>query len=135
MSITSSHDLPSNRRFGTTMSIALCVLSIYGAIRRWGWIECGWILGVSATIGAITLFAPSALAPLNRGWSTLGKLIGRVVSPIVLGVIFFGILTPVSLVTRLLGRDELRLRHPKKNTYWITRDCSETLANSFKNQF
>ena len=63
-----------------------------------------------------------------------GLLIGMIVSPIVLGIIFFFIFTPIALVTRVFGRDELRLRMTNEGSYWIKRTVT-TRSESFKNQF
>ena len=60
---------------------------------------------------------------------------GKVVSPIVLGLIFFGMLTPVGIIGRLLGRDELRLKKAPVTSYWIDRDPPGPAPDSFKNQF
>jgi hypothetical protein len=65
----------------------------------------------------------------------LGELMGKVVSPLVLGVIFFVLLTPVGLIGRLLGRDELRLKRTNSESYWIDRVPPGPAGDSFKNQF
>ena len=65
----------------------------------------------------------------------LGLALGKVVSPIVLGIIFFGLITPIALIARLMGRDELKLRRPKKSTYWSEPISSSSDVDSFKNQF
>ena len=65
----------------------------------------------------------------------LGLALGKIVSPIVLGIIFFGLITPIALIARLLGRDELKLKRPKKSTYWSKPISSNSDADSFKNQF
>ena len=83
----------------------------------------------------LTLLAPQWLRPFNRAWFLLGELLGKIVSPIVLGVIFFLLITPVALVGRLLGRDELRLKRKPVNSYWVDRTPPGPEADSFKNQF
>ena len=66
----------------------------------------------------------------------MGYLIGMIVSPIVLGIIFFGIFAPISLITYLFGRDELHLQKNKKKTYWVKRKIlNQSFKNSLKNQF
>ena len=65
----------------------------------------------------------------------LGLALGRVVSPIVLGIIFFGLITPIALIAKLMGRDELKLKRPKKSSYWSEPISSNSDADSFKNQF
>jgi polyferredoxin len=82
----------------------------------------------------VTLVKADLLLPLNKLWMRFGLLLGMIVSPIVLGVIFFGLFTPITFLMRLSGRDELRLKFKQKNTHWITRD-DMIQADSFKNQF
>ncbi len=127
--------LPSDRRFGSTFTAALAFLAVYGIIRhrnRTAYVTC---FVASIVFGLLTLAVPRALAPLNKAWFYLGKGLGKIVSPIVLGIIFFGILTPISVVTRLFGRDELRLKRRAVNSYWIDRAPPGPTAQSFGNQF
>jgi len=75
------------------------------------------------------------LTPLNKAWFLLGHALGKVVNPIILGIIFFGLLTPIALIARLFGRDELKLRRSDSKTYWIKPTDTNTDSESFKNQF
>ena len=79
--------------------------------------------------------APGILLPLNKAWYRLGLLMGKVVSPIVLGILFFIVITPVAIVTRLFGRDVLLLRKRDVNSYWIERNPPGPQPESFKEQF
>jgi hypothetical protein len=84
----------------------------------------------------MTLVMPRLLAPLNKAWFQIGELMGKLVSPIVLGVIFFLIITPVGLLGRLFGRDELRLKRRRQAaSYWVERQPPGPTGDSFKNQF
>src|SRR5436305_1539758 len=74
-------------------------------------------------------------SPLNKAWFHLGEWLENSVSPIVLGLIFFGLLTPISILTRLFGRDELRLKRRAVNSYWVDRTPPRPTAQSFRNQF
>ena len=75
-----------------------------------------------------------ALLPLNKLWMYFGILLGMIVSPIVLGIVFFGLFTPIAMFMRLSGRDELRLKLTQKASHWISR--SEPIkSESFKHQF
>ena len=65
----------------------------------------------------------------------LGLALGKVVSPIVLGIIFFGLLTPISLIAKLMGRDELKLKRSNTTSYWVEPIGANSDAESFKNQF
>ena len=135
MSNTTELRLPSDRKFGIAFTIFLSVVAVYAVLRNWGWLSCVAALIGSAIIGAITLTAPTKLAPLNRGWFYVGQTMGKIVSPVVLGLIFFGFLTPIALIGRLFGRDELKLKSRGATSYWIRRDPSESMAESFRNQF
>lgn len=88
----------------------------------------------SAIFFLVTLVKADLLLPLNKLWMRFGILLGKIVSPIVLGVIFFGIFTPIAFLMRLRGRDQLRLKFKSKNTHWVLRN-EEITVTSFKNQF
>ena len=84
----------------------------------------------------MTLATPTLLAPLNRAWMKLGELLGRIVSPLVLGLIFFAMFTPISWGMRLAGRDALRRRfEPHLKTYWQERDPPGPDPRDLPNQF
>ena len=70
--------------------------------------------------------------PLNKLWFSFGLLLGRFISPIIMGVIFFGLVTPIGLLLRIFRKDILKLKLNNKNTYW---DKKNNLKNNFKNQF
>ncbi len=95
-----------------------------------------WAIGASLAFGGIALMAPEILAPLNRIWTKIGQLLHRFVSPITLGVLFFGIVTPTALFLRILSKDPLRLKFDKNAaTYWIERNPPGPKADTFKQQF
>lgn len=83
----------------------------------------------------ILIFSPNWYLKPYYLWIKLGALMGRVVSPLVLGVIFFAMIAPLALVTRLCGRDELRLKRLKVHSYWIDRIPHGPSNDSFNNQF
>ena len=118
---------PSDRKFGWTFS---AVFLLIGAFFH------PWLLALAALTGAVTLTRAHWLAPLNRAWMKLGELLGRVVSPIVLGVIFFAVFTPVGIVMRLAGRDAMKRRwEPAAKSYWVKRDPPGPPEDSFENMF
>lgn len=126
--------LPSNQKFGWFFAAVFALGGAYGIWKNYPqWAISLFVL--AAVFAAVTLIAPKALAPLNRLWFGLGLLLGRIVSPIVLGLIFFMLITPVALVTRIFGRDELRLKKRQIASYWINREPSGPAPESFKNQF
>jgi Saxitoxin biosynthesis operon protein SxtJ len=136
MSIFSpSPKLPSERRFGLTFTIALAGLAVFGIIRHRSPTVYMVCAAASIVFALFTLIAPQKLAPLNKLWFRFGELLGKIVSPVVLGVIFFGILAPLSAGLRLFGRDELLLKRRAGKSYWIDRTPTPEIADSFKNQF
>jgi hypothetical protein len=135
MSVASPQKLPSERRFGLMLTAVFAILAIGGIIRHRNWIAYDSCFAASAVFGLLTLMNSRVLGPLNRAWFYLGKGLGKIVNPIVMGIIFFGILAPVSIVTRLFGRDELRLKRRSTNSYWVDRTSPIEAAQSFTNQF
>lgn len=125
--------LPSNRSFGFVfcgffaLVAALPLLS--GAPFR------GWAAIIAAAFGAAALFSPSVLAPLNRLWMRFGALLHRIVSPIVLAVLFFVVITPFGAVMRILGKDPLKLQLEPLQTYWVDREPPGPKPESLNNQF
>ncbi len=82
------------------------------------------------------LFRPALLAPLNRIWARLGLLLGKIVSPIVLGGLFFLVIAPAAMILRWMGKDLLNLRRePKAATYWLVRDPPGPAPESINDQF
>jgi len=127
-------ELPSNKKFGIFFCFVFAVICAYLFIK--GNTLTATVFGFLACLtGALSLVLPTILTPFNRGWMWIGYVLGRIISPVVLGVIFFCLLTPISLFSRALGRDELRLKLTKANTYWRKREPVGPNADSFKNQY
>lgn len=126
-------ELPSNKKFGFFFTFVFAILAFYFLfIDSILWAQALAILAVLFLL--ITVTIPQVLLPLNKLWMRFGLLLGMIVSPIVLGIIFFGLVTPYGVVMRMFGRDELRLKFTKKSSHWISR--SESIkSDSFKNQF
>ena len=125
--------LPSNKKFGFFFTFVFILIATYfynSANFLWA-----YLFGVTSLIFLFfAVFKDNILLPLNRLWMRFGLLLGMIVSPIVLGIIFFGLFTPIAFFMRLSGRDELRLKLSKKASHWITR--SEPIkSKSFKQQF
>lgn len=126
--------LPSDRRFGISFALVLATGGVYGLFRAWSPPVYTLCLLLSMTFAVVGTAAPQLLAPLNKGWFRLGQILGMIVNPIILGLIFFAVVTPVAWVTRLIGRDELRLQRSRAASYWCGRDtpCN---SDTFKHQF
>ncbi len=116
----------SNRSFGWTIAAAFALL---GAISLWRGLQRGaWELGVAVAFLVLAGFAPGMLAPLNRAWAWIGRVLNSVLSPVLVMVLFYGVITPVGLAMRALGKNPLHLRRdPHSSSYWIDcRDGSKT---------
>lgn len=95
-----------------------------------------WALLIAAAFLLAGFAAPGILAPLNRLWFRFGMALGRIVSPIVMGILFFGTVMPTGLLMRLFRKDLLRLRFdPAADSYWIRRDPPGPSAESLRQQF
>ena len=126
-------ELPSNRNFGFFFAFVFAVAAIY--FYYYSIVKLAYVFVAASLIFiTITLIKSDALLPLNKLWMRFGLLLGMILSPIILGMIFFGLFTPVAALMRLSGRDELRLKFSQKESHWITR--SEPIkSDSFKYQF
>ena len=127
-------ELPANRKFGYFCMFIFGV----GGIYLYDGVMTIMLYMLSALFGAtlvVTLAKPSLLMPFNKGWMWIGYILGRVVSPVVLGAIFFFLITPVALIFKISGRDELRLKLSKAQSHWRERSPIGPDAESLKNQF
>ena len=126
-------ELPSNRKFGfffTFVFVTAATYFYYSANVTWTYV----FIAAALAFLLVTLIKSDALLPLNKLWMRFGLLIGMIVSPIVLGIIFFVLFTPIAIFMRLSGRDELRLKFSQRSSHWISR--SEPIkSESFKQQF
>ena len=80
------------------------------------------ILGLSSIFLILGIINSKLLYPLNKAWVKFGEILGMIIAPIVMGLIYFIILTPISLLVRLFGKDLLKLKKNKSSTYWIKRE-------------
>jgi predicted membrane metal-binding protein len=124
----------SERNFGIVFAAVFVTIALWPLIRA----EKAhlWLLPIAIIFLAAAFLAPRTLAPLNRLWFRIGILLGKVVTPLVMGVLWLAVLTPIGLLMRLFGRDPLRLkRQPAAKSYWIERSPPGPIAGSLKNQF
>ena len=127
-------ELLSNRKFGFFFTFIFAVLATYFFYIESTVFLYGFAI-TSVLFFTITLVHAESLSRLNRLWMAFGLLLGKIVSPVVMGIIFFGLFTPISLLMRLLGRDELRLKLNKRMSHWRIRKYADGKNNHFKNQF
>ena len=127
-------EIGSNRTFGIVIGLIIMFFGIsplfHGEHARL------WLLGPGAVLVLVGALKPSLLAPLNLVWFWIGKLLGMVVAPIVMMVIFFVTITPIGFLMRWSGKDSLRLRRQSDvDTYWIKREGPRSTRDTLKNQF
>jgi hypothetical protein len=126
--------LGSDRNFGLVFAGVFAVIALWPALRhgapvRW------WGLGICAIFLSVAVLAPRLLAPLNIVWFKFGLALHAFVSPLIMGLLFYGAVLPVSLALRLAGRDILRLRRSDEASYWIRREPPGPPQNSMGQQF
>jgi hypothetical protein len=132
-----ANDVPvkSMRSFGVFICLVAGVGAAY-SYYRFGYSHLVIALtGASSIVLAVTLIAPNRLVRLYAGWMVLGTVLGKVVNPIVLGFIYFLLVTPYALISRAFGRDVLRLRSAKHKSYWVARAQIEPIDEFFRQPF
>jgi predicted membrane metal-binding protein len=124
----------SDRSFGFVFAAVFALIALWPLMSRAGirW----WPAILAVLFLLLALFLPAVLAPLNTVWTRLGVLLGKIVSPIALGVVFFLVITPLGLLMRLAGKDPLRLKFARTDaSYWIRREPPGPKPDSLTNQF
>ena len=120
----------SNRSFGVVFFVVFLIISFYplsneGDLRIWS-------LVVSIIFLLLGLFNSKILTPLNIIWFKFGLLLGKIIAPIVMGIIFFFVVTPIGIIMRIFRKDLLNLKKNKNNSYWIKKTGPKSIM---KNQF
>jgi len=125
----------SERSFGFVFAAVFGIVGLWPAVSGDGQVRL-WSLGVAAAFIIVALARPIVLRPLNILWFKFGILLGKIIGPIVMALLFFVAVTPVALVMRLLGKDPLRKKpDPEAETYWLKRSQEEMPMGTMKNQF
>ena len=123
--------ISSNRSFGLVFFAFFLIISLWPLIND-AEIRI-WSLIISIIFLLLGLFNSKILTPLNKLWFKFGIILGKFVAPIVMGIVFFLVVTPTGIIMRLTGKNLLGLKKDiKKNTYWIKKDH---YRSSMKNQF
>ena len=122
--------ISSNRNFGIVFFIVFLLIALYPItnnedIRIWSLI-------ISVIFIILGLLNSKILTPLNKLWFKLGIFLGKIVSPLIMGVIFFFVVTPIGLIMRMLVKDILNLKKNKDKSYWIEKNGPKS---KMKNQF
>jgi len=122
--------ISSNRSFGLVFFVVFLLISIYPLLH--GQNLRFWSLIVAIIFLALGLLNSKILTPLNKFWFKFGLLLGGIVSPVIMSIIFFFVVTPISFVMKILGKDILNLKQNNNNTYWIEKSGPKS---KMKNQF
>tara|TARA_B100001115_G_C15499777_1_gene236541 strand:- start:151 stop:549 length:399 start_codon:yes stop_codon:yes gene_type:complete len=126
-------ELPSNKKFGLFFAIVFFLLATFFYTKN----NTTLVVTFASLCFIFVLISysmPQLLLPLNKIWMRFGFLLGIIISPIVLGIIFFCIFTPVGLVMKIFQRDELRIKLKNRESFWKDREYN-SVTTVFKNQF
>ena len=130
MSLNNKIKVSSNRSFGLLFFVVFLIISLWplksqGDLRLWSFI-------LSLVFLVLGVLNSKFLTPLNKLWFKFGIILGSVVSPIVMGIIFFIVIAPIGLLMRLIGKDLIGIKFSKNKSYWIKREKN---IGSMKRQF
>ena len=125
---------------GSDRTFGLVFAGFFAIVALLPWVRGGpfrvWALPVASGLLLVAVARPRLLRPLNWLWFQLGLLLQRITTPILLGLVFFAVLTPVAIVRRFLGADPLRLKRASPTgTYWTARDTRMVTPESLRRQF
>ncbi|MBK6581478.1 MAG: hypothetical protein IPJ33_00200 [Gammaproteobacteria bacterium] len=130
----SSAKAGSNRSFGVVFVVAFALIGLFPLVREEA--VRTWALLVSGAFLVPTLVYPQVLAPLNKLWFRFGMLLGRIINPVVMFIMYALVMVPVGLVLKLMRKDLLRLKpDARASTYWIQRTPPGPTPESLKDQF
>lgn len=136
MSDVASHtevEMGSERSFGIVFAVVFAIIAFWPVLFHGGSVRL-WALAVAAVFLVVAFAAPQVLKPLNRLWFLFGLLLSKIISPIVMGIIFFVTVTPIGLIRRMKNPDPLNQAFDADApSYWITRDASA--QTTMKKQF
>ena len=120
----------SNRSFGIVFFVVFLIISLYPIINNES-IRL-WSLIISLIFLILGIFNSSLLSPLNKLWFKFGIFLGKIISPVIMGIIFFLVVTPIGIIMRLIGKDVLNLKYNNSKSYWIEKTGPKS---KMKNQF
>jgi predicted membrane protein len=122
--------ISSNRNFGIVFFIVFLIIALYPLIYNEN-IRL-WSLIISLVFLILGLINSKILTPLNKIWFKFGILLGNFISPIIMGLVFFTVVTPIAFLLRIFGKDLLNLKKNNKKSYWIEKS---PIKSKMKNQF
>ena len=122
--------ISSNRSFGIVFFIVFLLIALYPLINQ-GEFRL-WSLIISFIFFILGILNSKILTPLNKLWFKFGIFLGKIVSPIIMGIIFFFVVTPIGVLMRFFGKDVLNLKYNNNKSYWIEKTGPKS---KMKNQF
>ena len=122
--------LPSNRNFGIVFFFFFLIIALWPLIKE-NEIRY-WSVILSIIFLILGIINSKVLTPLNKVWFKIGIILGNIISPIVLSLIFYLIVTPTAIILKIFGKDVLNLKNKNSKSYWIEKDSKK---NSMKDQF
>ena len=120
----------SNRSFGIVFFTVFLLIALYPLINEENLRL--WSLVISLIFLVLGLINSQILTPLNKLWFKFGILLGKMVSPIIMGIIFFFVVTPIGFIMKAIGKDLINLKYNNNKSYWIEKTGPK---NKMKNQF
>ena len=125
-----------NIKIGSNKSFGIVFAVVFGLIAFWPLIKGNdiriWVLIISIIFFVLGLINSKILTPLNRLWFKFGIFLGNFIAPIVMGIIFFLVVTPTGIIMKLLGKDLIKLKKNNEKSYWIEK---KNIKSRMKNQF
>ena len=122
--------ISSNRSFGIVFFVVFLLVALYPLTNKGDIII--WSLIISLIFLILGLVNSKILTPLNKIWFKLGIFLGKIISPLIMGMIFFFVVTPIGLIMKALGKDILNLKYNTNKSYWIKKSGPKS---KMKNQF
>ena len=122
--------ISSNKSFGILFCVVFAIVALW-PIMKGGSLRI-WPIPISLIFLTLGLLNSKLLNPLNLAWIKFGELLGKIIAPIIMAIIYFIIVTPIGLFMRLIGKDLLNIKFTKDNSYWIKREKN---VGSMKRQF
>ena len=119
----------NNRSFGILFCIVFLLIAIWPLISSSS--VRYWALVLSVTFLILGIINSKLLSPLKVYWIKLGEILGKVIAPLVMSLVFFIILTPIGLILRIFGKDLLKLKKNKKSSYWLSRGDLKSMDRQF----
>lgn len=122
--------ISSNKSFGIVFFVVFLIISFFPMLK--GETFRTWSLVIALIFLILGVLKSPYLSPLNNIWNKFGLLLGKVISPIVMGIIFFAVVTPIAYLMRLIGKDVLGLKKNDDKSYWIEK---KGIKSKMKDQF